>query len=533
MKRARKFSALLRRSCECVNHAGLIDPLHRAPGFKRGAPGVARIHPDQDIAGVLELLVEVAERIHDDRAFAFRVGHTTNGIHPVDPRRLQVAEMALRQFHCDFFLRHPQIQLAAMKQNPCPVVGEVAKPTGVGLDELDGAVESFSTGIADSVLAEVEQPRLMTAQHLDDLLDGLQSAAHGVVGPSSEEPFGSTLVAVAPELGEVLFDAPGPAGLEVELIQGPKRDSLSTASIGILLEPRPFASSQWRRAGLGQPAVLLASNRIDCLAEVLGDVELVMHDVGLGHARFGSTHEGWPHIHGHRFDRRALSRRECFQQRGGCRQLSLRYQIENPGAVNVGQDAGIAVAFFRTLLVNAQIRNFLLCAAQHASFHGADHDAVDRAPGKARQSAHALGRRTDLKQLDHKAGHQGGDAAVALGPGHSQLFDSAVAVLELGHACLDEGFKLAGIQVSPLAFAPAVDMGSLGGVRGVRPHLVFLENNLHHDTLICQRKIHRLDRPRRLQSKKVFVQHCVFHGSVNQFVKLHSAGVNENSQRNR
>lgn len=29
-----------------------------------------------------------------------------------------------------------------MKQYPCRVAGEVAKPTGVGLDELDGAVES-------------------------------------------------------------------------------------------------------------------------------------------------------------------------------------------------------------------------------------------------------------------------------------------------------------------------------------------------------------------------------------------------------
>ena len=36
-----------------------------------------------------------------------------------------------------------------MKQNPCPVVGEVAKPTGVCLDELDGAVEAFSAGVAN------------------------------------------------------------------------------------------------------------------------------------------------------------------------------------------------------------------------------------------------------------------------------------------------------------------------------------------------------------------------------------------------
>ena len=51
-----------------------------------------------------------------------------------------------------------QIQLPAMKQNPCSVVGEVAKPTGVGLDELDGAVESLCTGIADFVLLKLSKP---------------------------------------------------------------------------------------------------------------------------------------------------------------------------------------------------------------------------------------------------------------------------------------------------------------------------------------------------------------------------------------
>lgn len=54
-----------------------------------------------------------------------------------------------------------------MKQYSCPVVGEIAKPTGIGLDELDGAVESFGAGIADSVAAVVEQTGLMTSEHLD------------------------------------------------------------------------------------------------------------------------------------------------------------------------------------------------------------------------------------------------------------------------------------------------------------------------------------------------------------------------------
>ncbi len=47
-----------------------------------------------------------------------------------------------------------------------------------------------------------------------------------------------------------------------------------------------------------------------------------------------------------------------------------------------------------------------------------------------------------------------------------ELGGPAVAVFELGNARFDDGLKLAGIQVPPLAFGPAVDVGSLGGTVG-------------------------------------------------------------------
>ena len=230
-----------------------------------------------------------------------------------------------------------------MEQDPCPVVGEVTEPTGIGFDELDCTVEAFRTGIADSVLAKVEQPFFVAPEHLDNLFDGLQLAAHGIVRPGLEEAFGGTLVAVAPELAEVLLDAPGSAGFQVELVQGAKRDGFSAAPVRILFQPSPFASRQWRRACLGQLAVLLASNRIHCFAEVLGDMKLVVHDVGLRHALSGGTHVCRPHIHGHRLDRQPLCWRERFQQTNGRFKLSLWHQIQYPRAVNVGQDAGVGV----------------------------------------------------------------------------------------------------------------------------------------------------------------------------------------------
>src|SRR5450755_2513343 len=139
-----------------------------------------------------------------------------------------------------------------MKQNSCSIVGEVAKSSGIGFNELNSAIESFGAGVADSVLTIIEQSYLMAPEHLDDLFDWLQTAAHRVVGPGVKETFGSSRVVIAPELSERFFDTPGSAGLEVELIQGSKRNRLGRTPIRIGLEPRIFAARQRRRARLSQ-----------------------------------------------------------------------------------------------------------------------------------------------------------------------------------------------------------------------------------------------------------------------------------------
>ena len=417
-----------------------------------------------------------------------------------------------------------------MKQNPCPIVGEVAKPSGVGLDELNRAVESFGAGVADSVLTVVEQTGFMSPEHLDHFFDRLQTAAHGIVRPCVKETFGRPRVLIAPELRERFLDTPCPAGLEVELVQGAKRNRLGRAPVCIVLEPRPFTARQRRSARLSQTAVFLFAHRIDRFTEVLGNVKPVVNDVCLRKARLCRAHESRPHIHRHRFDRRALRRAECSQQAFGRFQLSFRHQIEHPRAVDVSQYADVTVAPFGAFFIQPQIGHIVLAATQHPSPHGTDHDAVDGAPGQPREVANALGGGAGLQQFDHKGFHQKGDPAVAFSPWHGQFFDGAVAVFELGNACFDEGLKLAGIQMPPLAFSPAIDMGSSRAIRGIRPYLALLENNFNYHALIRQGKVNRLRRPRRLQSKKVFVKGSVFHDGIGVFEKLDSPTLKKNSQ---
>jgi hypothetical protein len=46
-----------------------------------------------------------------------------------------------------------------MKQNPCPVIDEVAEPARIGFDKLNGTVEALCAGVTDSMLAVVVEVR--------------------------------------------------------------------------------------------------------------------------------------------------------------------------------------------------------------------------------------------------------------------------------------------------------------------------------------------------------------------------------------
>ena len=242
--------------------------------------------------------------------------------------------------------------------------------------------------------------------------------------------------------------------------------------------------------------MLLFAHRIQCLAKIFGDVEPVMHDVGLRYASFCRTHKRRPHVHGYRLDRVALKLAESTQQTFGSSQFSFRYQITYPRALNVSQYADVAVSALGALFVQAKRENAFFFSTQHASFHRSHHDVIDGAPSKSREFAYTFSSGADLQQFDHKSLHQQGDSAVAFSPGHGQFLNSTIAVFKLGHACFNEGLKLACVQMSPLTFVPTVNMSSLGFIRGVNPHLASFQYNLNHHALVRQRKVHRFHRPR-------------------------------------
>jgi hypothetical protein len=166
---------------------------------------------------------------------------------------------------------------------------------------------------------------------------------------------------------------------------------------------------------------------------------------------------------------------------------------------------------------------------QHATFHGSLHDGGDSRPGQASERADSLPGWAGLKQFDHECSHQGAHKAVTLCPRNRQFFNRAVGIFELGNSSLDEGLKLAGVQVPPLALRPAMNMRPLGGISGVRPDLNFLQNHLDHHTLVSQGKVNLLDRPRGLQSKKMLLQRSIFHDQAGNIETLDCPAARKNT----
>lgn len=63
-----------------------------------------------------------------------------------------------------------------------------------------------------------------------------------------------------------------------------------------------------------------------------------------------------------------------------------------------------------------------------------------------------------------------------------------------------------------------------------RVALTFLQNIFDNHTLVCQRKVYLLNRPRRLQPKKLLIQRGVFHAQVGNFEALDSPAATRRSQ---
>src|SRR5215204_239310 len=189
-----------------------------------------------------------------------------------------------------------------------PQVLLVAQAVGAPLDDPDLVVEPLDEAERDLVLGSAVGGDAipMTVDHGGELLIRRQPLPLQAGAPVLEEASSPALALVAPQLAEALLQQIGrvePLVGRQQRLQRPlavEREILPARQQGVFLplDVAPVAA--------GKPRVLALADRIQGLAQMAYDMELVEQNRGLRRMRIGRQAERFPHVHHRKADARAL-----------------------------------------------------------------------------------------------------------------------------------------------------------------------------------------------------------------------------------
>ena len=181
------------------------------------------------------------------------------------------------------------------------VVLKASKASGICLDRLYDVIEAFGGGIGDAVLQIGDDVFKVLFDHLGDPLDGFKFTTACPAIPLFEElPCAGGIPAV-PEVFEGFFDGMRTSDFQSQRPQFVKSSLHLFAEIFKARQPKIFALLQCGIFPTGEGLVFLPAHLINCLIEVLADMESAMHDVRIGQVGFGGFDIVTPHIHSDRF----------------------------------------------------------------------------------------------------------------------------------------------------------------------------------------------------------------------------------------
>jgi hypothetical protein len=164
----------------------------------------------------------------------------------------------------------------------------------------------------------------------------------------------------------------------------------------------------------------------------------------------------------------------------------------------------------KALLVNPRVFDDRVFSPEQAPLHGRLHDLVKRLPVQAHDFRHLGDIAESLQPDDDRLCQQFGDALVTVRPRHRDLLDTPVPMLHARDICLDDRFKLAGIQVQPSPLRSLVHVCCLLGL-GMRPfgRPVHLRRDDNPFGLHVEFHVH--DLPRSGNPKNLTVKISAFH----------------------
>ena len=243
---------------------------------------------------------------------------------------------------------------------------------------------------------------------------------------AAEELVGAHRVHVPPEPAELLLDRPGAGRLQATLSDGHESAALRGREIGLVEEPKlPRSLESVIVLGL-ESLVLGSSHLIDCFSQVLGDMELVVDELGIRGLVGHRIRVGRQHVGSHRPDLLPLLDGEGLQDRLRCGLGSLRSHVEDARAVEIGEDGDVVLAFSEVLLVDAKVGNGLRLASLETRLHSPIHDRLGRVPREAKERGGGLDGAARLQDFDGKGFKEQGEPAVLPGPRRHDRLHSVI-----------------------------------------------------------------------------------------------------------
>ena len=178
-----------------------------------------------------------------------------------------------------------------------------------------------------------------------------------------------------------------------------------------------------------------------------------MHDFlfGIRQRCFCRVDEWLPHIHGHRFNRRALFRRQLLIITLQRRFLTALADVFNRVVLQVADQRHILMPLGDSFLVDANMtRRSCLFA-----FQAAGHGTVQYTPGlvpAGAQDALGAGNRAFSQDINGQSLKHQREARFHFGPRHPHLFGTVRGAVDARDARVQEGCILATVEMAPGAF---------------------------------------------------------------------------------
>lgn len=247
--------------------------------------------------------------------------------------------------------------------------------------------------------------------------------------------------------------------------------------------------------------MLLTTDLIHRLIEMLGDMEPIMHDLRLRSVAGGAGFVSGPHVHGHGFNGLSPLLAQAFPQGVGGRFVPAVGYVQHPRPVDVGHDGDVVLAPPEALLVQAHMPDVFQFALDQAPFDPPVQDRLQAGPGQPQQPPrrfHAAGR---LQHADGEGFEQQGEPPVRFRPGNRAGLHAALGAVRPRRASDNPRFKLHGVQMPPRPFGTMV-VQRAGPTATAAAHRLTagFQPDLH--PLVLQRQVDVRHLPSRFQTQQ-------------------------------